>query len=70
MAKPDLHETAFERGRKAGNDRAGPFVVNPFAAGSAEHNNFEVGRRFGAQNTDANERSREKPYVVSSGEAS
>ena len=70
MAKTDNDATAFEQGRRAGNDRGGPLVANPFLSGSAEHNNFEVGRRFGAQNTAANERSREKPYEISSGEAS
>jgi hypothetical protein len=70
MAKSENGDTAFEQGRRAGNDRGGPRVANPFLDGSAEHNNFEVGRRFGAENTAAHERGRDKPYVISSGEAS
>ena len=44
--KPDA--SAFEQGQQAGKDVAGPLVENPFAEGSPQHNNFEVGRRFGA----------------------
>ena len=47
MAGPQL--TAFDRGRKAGQEgAAGP---NPFAAGSPDHRNYELGRGFGARDT-------------------
>lgn len=44
--------TAFDRGRKAGQE--GDATGNPFAAGSADHRNWELGRGFGAR--DALER--------------
>jgi hypothetical protein len=39
--------SAFEKGQAAAI--LGEPVANPFALGSPEHNNFEVGRRFGEQ---------------------
>ena len=44
--------SAFEQGQTAGKDREGPRLDNPFPDGSAEHNNFEVGRRFGASHPE------------------
>ena len=46
--------TAFDRGRKAGQEGAGDGAPNPFAPGSADHRNYELGRGFGAR--DAVER--------------
>lgn len=39
--------SAFALGQTAGT--RGSETVNPFLPGSAEHNNFEVGRRFGVR---------------------
>lgn len=44
--------TAFDRGRKAGQD--GAATENPFAAGSPDHRNYELGLGFGTR--DAAER--------------
>ena len=46
--------TAFDRGRKAGLEGAHADASNPFAPGSADHRNYELGRGFGAR--DAVER--------------
>ncbi len=46
--------TAFDRGRKAGQDGAEAEAANPYAPGSADHRNYELGRGFGAR--DAVER--------------
>lgn len=40
--------SAFEKGQASARDD-GDRGVNPFAEGSVEHNNFEVGRKFGLQ---------------------
>lgn len=40
--------SAFDQGHQAGKAPDGAVVENPFVKGSVEHNNFEVGRRFGA----------------------
>lgn len=58
MKSKSSQVSAFEQGQKAGSDSTGPVVPNPFDEGSAQHNNFEVGRRFGATNVDANDRRR------------
>ena len=42
--------SAFDLGQKAA-DTSVATAPNPFDAGTAEHNNFEVGRRFGAENS-------------------
>jgi hypothetical protein len=42
--------SAFDQGSAAARV-SGSVVENPFLKGSAEHNNFEVGRRFGATQT-------------------
>ncbi len=39
--------SAFEKGQAAAIQ--GEQALNPFVQGSPEHNNFEVGRRFGEQ---------------------
>ena len=52
MASKNTGVSAFDQGQKAGRDPDGLQVENPFAEGSAEHNNFEVGRRFGASNAE------------------
>ena len=39
--------SAFEKGQAAATQ--GEQASNPFVQGSPEHNNFEVGRRFGEQ---------------------
>ncbi len=46
--------TAFDRGRKAGQDGTGTEGANPYALNSADHRNYELGRGFGAR--DAVER--------------
>ena len=46
--------TAFDRGRKAGQEGAGAEVENPYPPGSAARRNYELGRGFGAR--DAVER--------------
>lgn len=38
--------SAFEKGQAAAREGT---TANPFAEGSVEHNNFEVGRKFGLQ---------------------
>ena len=45
--------TAFEQGQISGQ---GPAVPNPFAEGSVEHNNFEVGKRFAEKNSKSHYR--------------
>ena len=44
MAKTPV--SAFEKGEAAAREGD---PVNPFPEGTPEHNNFEVGRRFGLQ---------------------
>ena len=48
MAKIRDEDTAFYRGQKAGSNIDGPVISNPFSEDAIQHNNFEVGRRFGA----------------------
>lgn len=62
--------SAFDQGRKAGSDLDGSMVPNPFEEGSPEHNNFEVGRRFGAKNAPSGMRGRLVQQAATAGEAS
>ena len=55
--------TAFDRGRKAGQD--GGAAPNPFPVGSPDHRNYELGLSFGAR--DAVER---REFKVARPEAS
>ena len=50
MSARDEHLSAFDLGQKAGADPTAP-GSNPFEIGTDRHNNFEVGRRFGAKNS-------------------
>lgn len=52
MASTNTGRSAFDQGQAAGRDVTGSPPANPFGQGSAEHNNFEVGRRFGAANAE------------------
>lgn len=49
----DNNLSAFDQGQQAGKSQTTPGPENPFLVGSAEHNNFEVGRRFGVANSAA-----------------
>ena len=46
--------TAFDRGRKAGQEGEGVEATNPYAPGSPDFRNYELGRGFGTR--DAVER--------------
>ena len=46
--------TAFDTGRKAGQEGAGAETANPYPPGAPDHRNYELGRGFGAR--DALER--------------
>ena len=61
--------SAFEQGQIAGK-AIDPGAPNPFTEGSAEHNNFEVGRRFGEKNHGSRDRFRDMSHSVGAGEAS
>ena len=57
--------SAFDRGQAAGRERLAPETPNPFQIGSPEHNNFEVGRRFGASSAASREGNKEQSSRVS-----
>ncbi len=48
--KPRADMSAFDQGKKAGAEVGGAELLNPYPDGSADHRNFELGRRFGADN--------------------
>jgi hypothetical protein len=54
------HLSPFDLGRKAGSDPS-QAAINPFKGGTAEYNNFEVGRRFGAAKAETDFRDRLGP---------
>ena len=45
MGSGSARLSAFDQGKRSA--AAGEASSNPFASGSAEYNNFELGRRFG-----------------------
>ena len=69
LAEKEHGMSAFDLGQKVGRGPT-PKEQNPFEIGSREHNNFEVGRRFGASSAVSRERDKEHPYAVSSEEES
>ena len=60
MGSGSAKVSAFDQGKKAASgSEAAP---NPFARGSAEYNNFELGRRFGADRVEESQNYwRERP---------